>query len=191
MMAGKHDAVQPVQHAAMTGEDMAEILDPAMALDHAGKQVAHLPGNAAEQAAQHISPDGRKARKIRKAQRKDPSCDHRAQNAAHQPARGSGYGFVGADMRAQLGAADSAAHKVGKGIAAHGDGEHQHQQKRLKAARIGIQNAKQTPCPAAPPSAWEARSCRYPPGPGSSRRITTSSTAKDRSARMGMITSEE
>ena len=102
-----------------------------------------MSGNAAKQAAQHIGPNGREARKIRKAQRKDAACRHRAQNAAHQPAGSSGHGFVGADVRAQLGPANGASHKVGEGIAAHGDGEYQHQQKRLEASRLGIQNAEQ------------------------------------------------
>ena len=60
-MMAVNDAVQPVQHAAMSGKDMAEILDLAVAFDHAGKQVPHLSGNAAKQAAQHIGPNGREA----------------------------------------------------------------------------------------------------------------------------------
>ena len=47
----RHDqkhTVEPVQNAAVSGEDGTEVLDAALALDGAGEQVAHDAHHAAE-----------------------------------------------------------------------------------------------------------------------------------------------
>ena len=51
--SGKQYAVQTVHHAAMAGEDGAKILYLAVALDHAGEQIAHLRCHAAYQRSQN------------------------------------------------------------------------------------------------------------------------------------------
>jgi len=44
----KQDAVHPVQHAAVPRKQGAKIFDAAVALNHAGKQIAHLRRYAAD-----------------------------------------------------------------------------------------------------------------------------------------------
>ena len=49
-------AVQPVQHAAVAGKQIGIILQFAVALDQGGKQVSHLPREAAQQADDQVHP---------------------------------------------------------------------------------------------------------------------------------------
>ena len=54
----EEDGVHAVQHAAVAGEKVGEVLDAAVALHQGGEEVAHLSGNAAQQAKEHISGQG-------------------------------------------------------------------------------------------------------------------------------------
>lgn len=98
----EHDAVEAVQNAAVAREDGAIILDAALALDHAGEQVAvdaqhsghagqqgndQVHGNADVGAGERLHPVGRNG--------VDDGGDHAEHHGAQHAANGSLHGLLG------------------------------------------------------------------------------------------------
>ena len=109
----------------MPREDGAVVLDAALALDHAGKQVAvdaQHSGDTAQQRDNHIhgNADIRAGKGLHAVCRYgvDEGGDHAEHHGAQHTADGTLHRLFGADHRAQLMLAEGAACKIGTGIAA-------------------------------------------------------------------------
>ena len=109
----------------MPREDGAVVLDAALALDHAGKQVAvdaQHSGDTAQQRDNHIhgNADIRAGKGLHAVCRYgvDEGGDHAEHHGAQHAADGTLHRLFGADHRAQLMLAEGAACKIGAGIAA-------------------------------------------------------------------------
>ena len=96
---GKQDAIHPVKHTAMAGEERAKILDAAIAFYHTGKQIAHLRSYAAHKADHQVSPHRRERLRWQYGCKNLPN-QPRKYNTAHKPADGAGHRFVRADLGA-------------------------------------------------------------------------------------------
>ena len=116
----------------MPREDGAVILDAALALDHAGKQVAidaqhrgHHPQQGDDEV--HGHPDVALGKSF------GPVCDegishrddHPEQHGAQHPADRAFHRLFGADLGAQFVPAEGAARKIGAGVPAPGEAQHQ------------------------------------------------------------------
>ena len=132
----EHDAVKAVQDAAVAGEDGAVVLDAALALDHAGEQVAVDAQHRRHTGQQrnddiHRDADVRAGKSLQSVgcdgvdHRDDHAADHRAQHTAD----GTFDRLLGADHGAELVLAEGAACKVGAGVAAPGKAEDQQDEK--------------------------------------------------------------
>ena len=84
----KQHAVQPVQHAAVAGEQVGEILDPAVPFHQAGEQVADLAGNPAQEAQDQVMPPHRQLGQRRGVAERMAQAvhDHRGHHATGEPA---------------------------------------------------------------------------------------------------------
>ena len=140
----EHDAVEAVQNAAVAREDGAIILDAALALDHAGEQVAvdaQHSGHAGQQGNDHVhrNADVGAGERLHPVGRNgvDHGGDHTEHHGAQHAANGSLHGLFGADHGAEFVLAKGSACKVGAGIAAPGKAEDE-QNKEHRVIAVGL-----------------------------------------------------
>ena len=114
----------------MARENGAVVLDAALALDHAGKQVTinaqhrrHTAQQGNDDVHRHADIGAGKGFHAVGSHRVDQGRHHAEHHGAQHTADGTLHGLFGADHRAQLMLAEGTARKVGAGVAAPGKAE--------------------------------------------------------------------
>ena len=138
---GEDGAVKPVEHTAVTGQQIAVVLHAVLALDGGKRQVARLSGKAAEETVDGEQTDLHAVA----AQVQYEAVEHGRRDRAHKAADAALDRLMRAQRRGELGLAQAAADEKRARIAQPRDDERQQQVRRFGVVQAKAHERREHP----------------------------------------------